>query len=96
MRPRSVKKLNSRGETLKIKRREGGRGGEGQVEVGVGIGSGAEVVQIRSSCRGGDLAGGITDTRRGRWIPRYKSCGGCVEGINGDFKFPFRRLHRLP
>ena len=39
--------------------------------------------------------GGLTP-ERGRRLQRHRSCGGGVEGGNGNFKFLLCRLHRLP
>ena len=58
----------------------------GKVEVGVVHGSGADYVQRRSAHRLVDLAGGGTDPKRGRRIPRHTPRGGGLEGGSGDSK----------
>ena len=44
----------------------------------------------------GDLADSISNTERGRGLPRNRSCWGGVEGGGGDTKLPLNRLHHLP
>ena len=64
--------------------------------MGVGSGASADGVQRQSSRGGGDLTGGGTAPKRVRRLPRNRSCGGGVEGNNGDSKFLICRLHHLP
>ena len=77
------------------RKRGRGMGREGKVKVGVGSGSGADIVQRRSPCGRDNLSVGGPDPESGRQIQWHRSCGGGVEGGNGDFKLPLHRLHHL-
>ena len=74
-----------------------GRGeGKGYDLVGKGGGASTTSVPRRSHRRGGGLAGGGTDTERGRGIPRHRPCGGDTEGGGDDSQLTLHCHHHLP
>ena len=61
-----------------------------------GCGIGSDVLTRQIPRGGGNLAGGGTNPKRGRRIPRYRYRGCGLEGGGGDSKLPLHRLHHLP
>ena len=53
-------------------------------------------VPRQGHCRGGGLAGGGTDPKRGRVLPCHRHHGGDLEVSCGDSQSPLHRRHHLP
>ena len=89
--------IRPRGVGDKGKRRRGGRGGRaGEIHVGAGDGVDIDGLLGQYHSGGGNLAGGSSNPKREKGIPRNRSRGGGVEGGGGDTQSLLHHLHHLP